>query len=43
MSAPASAKRFDAAALRPFNGESGKPVYLALKGKVFDVTSGKSF
>ena len=36
-------KRFDAAALRPFTGESGKPIYVALKGRVFDVTSGASF
>ena len=29
--------------LRPFNGENGQPVYLAVRGNVFDVTPGKNF
>jgi membrane-associated progesterone receptor component len=29
--------------LRIYNGEQGMPVYLAVRGKVFDVTSGKNF
>lgn len=29
--------------LKPFNGENNAPVYLAVRGKVFDVTSGRNF
>ena len=29
--------------LKPYNGENGMPVYLAVRGKVFDVTSGRNF
>ncbi|KAH8886924.1 cytochrome b5 [Thozetella sp. PMI_491] len=29
--------------LLPFNGENNMPVYLAVKGRVFDVTKGRNF
>lgn len=29
--------------LKPYNGENNMPVYLAVRGKVFDVTTGKNF
>lgn len=29
--------------LKPYNGENGMPVYLAVRGQVFDVTPGKNF
>ena len=29
--------------LKPYNGEKGMPVYLAVRGQVFDVTSGRNF
>lgn len=29
--------------LLPFNGNNNQPVYLAVRGKVFDVTSGRNF
>ena len=29
--------------LKDYNGEKGMPVYLAVRGKVFDVTPGKNF
>ena len=29
--------------LKPFNGENNSPVYLAVRGQVFDVTSGRNF
>lgn len=29
--------------LKPYNGEKDMPVYLAVRGKVFDVTPGKNF
>lgn len=29
--------------LLPFNGENGAPVYLAVRGRVFDVSSGRNF
>lgn len=29
--------------LRPFNGTNSMPVYLAIRGKVFDVSSGRNF
>ena len=29
--------------MKPYNGENNRPVYLAVRGKVFDVTPGKNF
>jgi membrane-associated progesterone receptor component len=29
--------------LLPYNGEGGKPVYLAVRGRVFDVSRGRNF
>ena len=29
--------------LKPYNGETNMPVYLAVRGKVFDVTPGRNF
>ena len=29
--------------LKPYNGENNMPVYLAVRGKVFDVTPGRNF
>ena len=29
--------------LLPFNGEEGRPVYLAIRGRVFDVSAGRNF
>lgn len=34
-------KEFDAAELAEFNGENGKPAYVAHKGKVYDITESK--
>jgi predicted heme/steroid binding protein/uncharacterized membrane protein len=34
-------KEFDAAELSEFNGDNGKPVYVAHKGRVYDVTASK--
>ena len=42
-SSSSSSKVFTPESLRRFNGEGGAPVYLAIKGKVLDVTQGKSF
>ena len=36
-------KTFTPPALKPYNGTNGMPVYLAIRGQVFDVTSGSSF
>ncbi|KAI1477645.1 cytochrome b5 [Daldinia eschscholtzii] len=36
-------KTFTPRTLLHFNGENGKPVYLAVRGRVFDVTSGRNF
>lgn len=36
-------RTFDPHTLLPFNGTNGQPVYLAVRGKVFDVTSGRNF
>ena len=34
-------KEFDAGELKQFNGEDGKPIYVAYKGKVYDLTDSK--
>ena len=34
-------KEFDAAELRQYNGEDGRPIYVAYKGKVYDLTESK--
>ena len=34
-------KEFDADELRQYNGEDGKPIYVAYKGKVYDLTESK--
>ncbi|KAI1000365.1 hypothetical protein K3495_g7829 [Podosphaera aphanis] len=36
-------KIFTPPTLLPFNGENNGPVYLAVRGKVFDVSSGRNF
>lgn len=36
-------KNYTPPELKPFNGENNMPVYLAVQGKVFDVTSGRNF
>jgi len=36
-------RTFTPTTLLPFNGLSGAPVYLAIRGRVFDVTAGKNF
>ncbi|KAH6676891.1 membrane-associated progesterone receptor component 1 [Plectosphaerella plurivora] len=36
-------RTFTPPTLRPFNGENGQPVYLAVRGRVFDVTAGRNF
>ncbi|KAK3724088.1 Dihydrodipicolinate synthase [Vermiconidia calcicola] len=36
-------KVFTPPQLRPYNGEEGAPVYLAVRGKVFDCTPGRNF
>ena len=41
--APVVFRTFTPPELKPFNGEEGRPVYLAVRGKVFDVTPGKNF
>ena len=42
--APATVfQTFNPRTLLPFNGENGAPVYLAVRGRVFDVTSGRNF
>ena len=41
--APIVFRTFTPPELKPFNGEDDKPVYLAVRGKVFDVTPGKNF
>jgi len=43
LTAASSSKAFSKTELAKFNGEDGQPVYLCLKGTVFDVTAGKSF
>lgn len=43
--APASGglEKFTKESLKPFNGTTNPKIYIALKGDVFDVTSGKGF
>ncbi|KAL2120991.1 hypothetical protein VTJ04DRAFT_5018 [Mycothermus thermophilus] len=36
-------RTFTPRTLLPFNGENGSPVYLAVRGKVFDVSRGRNF
>jgi len=36
-------KTFTPRTLLPFNGENGAPVYLAVRGRVFDVSRGRNF
>ncbi|KAK0722008.1 cytochrome b5-like heme/steroid binding domain-containing protein [Lasiosphaeria miniovina] len=36
-------KTFTPRTLLPFNGENNMPVYLAVRGRVFDVTRGRNF
>lgn len=36
-------RTFTPPTLLPFNGEKGAPVYLAVRGRVFDVSSGRNF
>ena len=36
-------KTFTPPTLKPYNGVDDQPVYLAVRGKVFDVTPGKNF
>ena len=36
-------RTFNPRTLLPYNGENGAPVYLAVRGRVFDVTRGRNF
>lgn len=36
-------RTFNPHTLLPYNGENGQPVYLAVRGRVFDVTPGRGF
>lgn len=36
-------RTFTPRTLLPFNGENGAPVYLAVRGRVFDVSAGRNF
>jgi membrane-associated progesterone receptor component len=36
-------KTFTPRTLLPYNGENGMPVYLAVRGRIFDVSSGRNF
>ncbi|WEW55097.1 Dihydrodipicolinate synthase [Emydomyces testavorans] len=42
-SAPVVFRTFTPTSLIEFNGQGDKPVYLAVRGKVFDVTPGRNF
>ncbi|KAK2770945.1 hypothetical protein FQN53_005287 [Emmonsiellopsis sp. PD_33] len=42
-SAPVVFRTFTPTTLFPFNGKDGAPVYLAVRGRVFDVSSGRNF
>ena len=41
--APVVFRTYTPKTLREFNGEDGRPVYLAVRGRVFDVTPGRNF
>lgn len=41
--APVVFRTFTPSTLLPFNGKDGAPVYLAVRGRVFDVTPGRHF
>ncbi|PGH23380.1 hypothetical protein AJ80_02633 [Polytolypa hystricis UAMH7299] len=41
--APVVFRTFTPTTLLPFDGKDGASVYLAVRGRVFDVTSGKNF
>ncbi|OKL62658.1 hypothetical protein UA08_01637 [Talaromyces atroroseus] len=41
--APVVFRTFTPSTLLPFNGADGAPVYLAVRGRVFDVTPGRNF
>jgi membrane-associated progesterone receptor component len=41
--APVVFRTFTPSTLLPFNGTDGAPVYLAVRGRVFDVTPGRHF
>jgi membrane-associated progesterone receptor component len=41
--APVVFRKFTPSTLLPFNGIDGAPVYLAVRGRVFDVTPGRNF
>ncbi|KAG9233518.1 putative damage response protein 1 [Amylocarpus encephaloides] len=41
--APIVFRTFTPPTLLPYNGTNNQPVYLAVRGKVFDVTSGRNF
>lgn len=40
---PVLFRRFTPRQLLPFNGEDDRPVYLAVRGRVFDVSPGRNF
>ncbi|KLJ11410.1 hypothetical protein EMPG_09715 [Blastomyces silverae] len=40
---PVVFRTFTPTTLLPFNGKDGAPVYLAVRGRVFDVSSGRNF
>jgi membrane-associated progesterone receptor component len=40
---PVVYKTFTPPTLLPFNGTNNKPIYFAVRGKVFDVSSGRNF
>ncbi|KAM7192939.1 cytochrome b5-like heme/steroid binding domain containing protein [Naviculisporaceae sp. PSN 640] len=40
---PVVFRTFTPRTLLPYNGENGMPVYLAVRGRVFDVTRGRNF
>ncbi|KAI4214377.1 MAG: hypothetical protein LQ351_003130 [Letrouitia transgressa] len=42
-SPPIVFRTFTPPLLKPYNGENNQPVYLAVRGRVFDVTSGRNF
>ncbi|KAF2084812.1 putative DNA damage response protein, partial [Saccharata proteae CBS 121410] len=41
--APTVFRTFTPPTLLPYNGENNMPVYLAVRGRVFDVTAGRNF